>query len=125
MNLQLRREVVTAVDEEIDRSKAAREEASPPPVIILGTQMKVAKQDCRLRAGDDENQEHEKQETEHVVHLIGPQRVQNEEQLDEDAACGREWNISNMIKYLFEQFHQRRIFSARLIFPRISTNLFR
>lgn len=91
MNLQLRREVVTAVDEEIDRSKAAREETSPPPVIILGTQMKVAKQDCRLRAGDDENQEHEKQESEHVVHLIGPQRVQNEEQLDEDAACGREW----------------------------------
>lgn len=50
--------------------------------------MEIAQQDGRLRAGDDENQEHEEQKTEHVIHLIRPQGVQNEEQLNEDAAKG-------------------------------------
>lgn len=48
--------------------------------------MKVAQKYRRFRASDNQYQEHEEQESKHVVHLVGPQRVQNEEQLDEDAA---------------------------------------
>lgn len=54
-------------------------------MIILGTQVEIAEQDGRLRAGDDEDQEHQEQKAEHVVHLVRPQRVQDEEKLDEDA----------------------------------------
>lgn len=85
LDLQLGREVVATVDEQIDRGESRRQERSPPPVVVLGTQVEIAQQDGRLRAGDDQNQEHQKQKAEHVVHLAGPERVQDEEQLDEDA----------------------------------------
>lgn len=81
---------MTAVDEQIDRRKARREEGSPPPVVVLGAQVKVAQQNRRLRAGDDQDQKHQKQKAKHVVHLAGPERVQDEEQLDEDAAEGQD-----------------------------------
>lgn len=88
LDLQLGGEVVATVDEQIDRRKAGCQERSPPPVVVLGAQMEIAQQDGRFRAGDDQNQEHQKQKAEHVVHLAGPERVQDEEQLDEDAT---EW----------------------------------
>lgn len=88
LDLQLRCKVVTAVDEEVNRREARREEGSPPPVVVLGAQVKVAQQNRRLRAGDDQDQKHQKQKAKHVVHLAGPERVQDEEQLDEDAAEG-------------------------------------
>lgn len=86
LDLKLSCEVVAAVDEEVDRRESARQETSPPPVVVLGTQVEITQQDRRLGARDDEDQEHQKQESEHVIHLVRPQRVQDEEQLDEDAA---------------------------------------
>lgn len=59
VDLQLRRKVVTTVDKEINCGETARQETSPPPVVVLGTQVEIAQQDGRLRAGDDEDQEHE------------------------------------------------------------------
>lgn len=50
--------------------------------------MEIAQQNCCLGAGYDQYEKHQEEESKHVVHLIGPQRAQNEEQLDEDAA---EW----------------------------------
>lgn len=47
--------------------------------------MEIAQEDRRLRACDHQNQEHEKQKAEHVVHLTGPNRIQNEEKLNENA----------------------------------------
>lgn len=38
----------------------------------LCTKVEVAKQNCRLRAGDDQNNENQKEEAEHVVHLVRP-----------------------------------------------------
>ena len=55
-------------------------------MIILRTKMEIAEQYCRLGASDHQNEEHEEQESKHVVHLAGPQRVQDEKQLDEDAS---------------------------------------
>lgn len=42
--------------------------------------MEVAEQNCCLRAGDDQNNENQKQEAEHVVHLVRPatQRAKGE-----------------------------------------------
>ena len=52
--------------------------------------MEVAEQDGRLWAGDDEDEEDEEEESVHVVDLRAPDAVQDEEQLDEDAAEGED-----------------------------------
>lgn len=70
---------MAAVYKEVASSRSGTEEGSPPPVVVLGTEVKVAEQDCGLRAGDDEDHEHEEQETEHVIHLAGPKGIQNKE----------------------------------------------
>ena len=57
-------------------------------MIILCTKMEIAEQYSRLGASNHQNKEHEEQESKHVVHLAGPQRVQDEKQLDEDASKG-------------------------------------
>lgn len=38
----------------------------------LCTQVEVAKQNCCFRAGDDQNNENQKQKSKHVVHLVRP-----------------------------------------------------
>lgn len=50
--------------------------------------MEIAQKHRCLRACDDQNPENQKQESEHVVHLAGPNRIQNEEELNENAAEG-------------------------------------
>lgn len=52
--------------------------------------MEVAEEDGGLRAGDHQDEEHQEQEAEHVVGLGGPDGVQDEEELDEDAAEGQD-----------------------------------
>ena len=59
-------------------------------ICYLGTEMKVAEEDGGLGAGDDQNDEHEEEEPVHVVDLTGPDAVQDEEQLDKDAAEGED-----------------------------------
>lgn len=48
--------------------------------------MEIAQQNGCLRAGNYQYEKHQEEESKHIVHLIRPQRTQNEEQLDEDAA---------------------------------------
>lgn len=55
-------------------------------MVVLGTQMEVAQQNGRLGARDDENQKNDEEKAKHVVHLARPDRVEDEEQLNEDAA---------------------------------------
>lgn len=38
----------------------------------LCTQVEVAEQNCCLGAGDDQNNENQKEESKHVVHLVRP-----------------------------------------------------
>ena len=52
--------------------------------------MEVAKENCGLGAGDDQDDEHEEEEAVHVVDLAAPDAVQHEEELDEDAAKGKD-----------------------------------
>ena len=52
--------------------------------------MEVAEENCGLGAGDDQDDEHEEEEAVHVVDLAAPDAVQHEEELDEDAAKGKD-----------------------------------
>jgi len=81
---------MNAVDSKVEGGKAAGQEAPPPPVVVLRTEMKVAEQDRGLRTGDDENHEHEEQESIHVIDLTGPDTVEDEEELNENAAEGED-----------------------------------
>ena len=51
--------------------------------------MEVAEENCGLRAGDDQDDEHEEEEAVHVVDLTAPDAVQHKEELDEDATEGK------------------------------------
>lgn len=55
-------------------------------MVVFGTQMEIAQQYGCLGACDDENPEDQEQKSKHVVHLAGPQRIQYEEQLNENAS---------------------------------------
>jgi len=48
--------------------------------------VKVTKKDGCLRACDHQNHKDEEKKTKHVVHLTGPNRIEDEKELDENAA---------------------------------------
>ena len=48
-------------------------------IAYLSAQVEIAEKNCSFRTGDDQDDEDEEEESEHVVRLIGPNRVQNEE----------------------------------------------
>lgn len=48
--------------------------------------MEIAQKNGGLRTGDDKNQKDEKQKSKHIVHLAGPNRIEDKEELNEDAA---------------------------------------
>ena len=89
-SFHLGKEVVNTVQEEINGGKTGGEEGPPPPMIILGAEMKVGEEDGCLGACDDENDKDEKEKAEHVVGLMGPDAVQDEKQLNEDASEGQD-----------------------------------
>lgn len=80
---------MNAVDEEIDGSKSTCEIGSPPPVVVLGTKVKVTEKNCSLRTGDDEDDKDKEQESKHVICLLCPDTIEYEEQLDEDTSKGQ------------------------------------
>jgi len=55
-------------------------------MVILGTKVEVAKEDGGFRAGNDEDDEHDEKESIHVIDLAAPDAVQDEEELDKNAA---------------------------------------
>jgi len=44
---------MNGVEEEVDGGEAGSHEGSPPPVVVLSTQVEIAKENGCLRAGDD------------------------------------------------------------------------
>lgn len=70
--LQLGDEIVNTINGEVESREATCKEASPPPVVILCTKMKVAKENRGLGAGNDKNDKHQEQKSVHVVDLGGP-----------------------------------------------------
>lgn len=51
--------------------------------------MEIAEEHSGLRAGNHQDEEHQEQEAKHVIRLWWPDGVEDEEQLDEDAAKGQ------------------------------------
>jgi len=49
---------VDTVDGEVESCEATGEEAPPPPVVVLRTEVEVAEEYGGLRAGDDQDDEH-------------------------------------------------------------------
>ena len=74
--------------------------------------MEVAEKNCCLRAGDDQNNEDEEQESIHIVDMRRPDRIENKEQLDEYASerqnsthnDARNWleSFPCMIRFIYE-----------------------
>lgn len=90
-----------------DRGQTSGEEGAPPPAIVLGTQVEVAEEDGCLCTYHNQNNEGQQKEPKHVVHLTTPtasggsqtgsahnqhlpNTVEDEEQLNEDAAKGQD-----------------------------------
>mmetsp|Transcript_30367 Transcript_30367/g.91946 ORF Transcript_30367/g.91946 Transcript_30367/m.91946 type:complete len:473 (+) Transcript_30367:321-1739(+) len=59
-------------------------------MVILRRQLEIRQSDGYLRARDQEDAEHERQEPEEVVELVLPQRRHDEEQLGEDGTEGQD-----------------------------------
>ena len=74
------------VSEHVESTWSRREHGAPPPAIILTAQLEIAQDDTDLGAGDTKNEEHQNQETVHIVKWIQPKSLQNEEQFDEDGS---------------------------------------
>lgn len=77
------------VDKQIEGGEATRQEGPPPPVVILGTKVEVAEQYRRFWACYDQDDEHQKQKSKHVVDLTWPDAIQNKEKLNENASKGQ------------------------------------
>jgi len=90
LDVQLGDKVVNAVDRQVKRRESWGQETAPPPMIILGTEVEIAEENGGLRTGYHQDQEHQKQETIHVVDLRRPDWVEYKEELDENAAEGQD-----------------------------------
>ena len=90
VDVQLRVEVEDAVGEHVDGGPARHEEGPPPPVIVLGAELEIDHDDADLRAGHDQDDEYEKEESEEIVELVFVDGGEDEEQLDEAGAEGQD-----------------------------------
>lgn len=81
---------MNTIDSQIKGGEATCKETPPPPVIVLCTKMEVTEEDGSFRAGYDENQEHNKEKTIHVVNLTTPNAVEYKEELNEDTTEGKD-----------------------------------
>jgi len=90
LNVQLGQEIVHTVAGQVEGREAAGQEAAPPPVVVLSTQVKVAEEDGSLWASNNQNQVHQEQKPVHVVYLGWPDGVENKEELNEDTTEGQD-----------------------------------
>lgn len=58
-------------------------------MVVFRTKVEIAQQNGRFCTSDHQNYKHQEQKAEHVIQLRRPDRIQDEEQLDEDAAEGQ------------------------------------
>lgn len=91
----------------------------------LCAEVEVAEEDRRLGASDHQDDEDDEEETKHVIRLIGPKGVENEEELDEDAAEGedtshddaRSWtSVNALVRHLTRDLIRPHWMFDRLIF---------
>ena len=62
----------------------------PPPSVVLSTELEINHDNRDLRTGDGEDDEHEEEEAEQVVELVLVDRREDEEELNEAGAKGKD-----------------------------------
>lgn len=87
--MQLSIEVVTTVQEQVPCGEPGGQIRAPPPVVVFCAQMKVTEQDRSFGARNHQNYKNQEKKSEHVVHLRRPNRIKNEEELNENTAEGQ------------------------------------
>jgi len=65
-------EVEDGIKEEVHGRRTGREERPPPPMVILSAKLEIAHNNRNLGTCNDENNKHNKKETENVVKLVLP-----------------------------------------------------
>mmetsp|Transcript_182 Transcript_182/g.466 ORF Transcript_182/g.466 Transcript_182/m.466 type:complete len:208 (-) Transcript_182:679-1302(-) len=78
---RLRHEVVQRVQKNVQARRAGCEERLPPPLVVLVAEQQIREHNAHLGAGQHEDQKHEQQKPKHVVHLVLPDRVEDEHEL--------------------------------------------
>ena len=82
--------VVGRVEEDIDGASARCEVASPPPLVVLSTELKVGQHDCDLGTCDAKDDEDDEEKPKDVVVLVQPERRQDEKQLHKNDSEGKD-----------------------------------
>eukprot|EP00983_Pelagomonas_calceolata_P083333 1156138-Pelagomonas_calceolata.AAC.23 len=68
-DVQLAIEVEGGVGKQVEGGRAGGEVRAPPPMVVLRAQLEVAEHDGDLRARDQQDDEHQRQEAKQVVEL--------------------------------------------------------
>ena len=82
-------EEVYTVQEAINCGETRRKKRLPPPTIVLGAKMTNGPQNCDQGTGHDEDDRDKEEKAEKVKDMMGPNVVQDDEELNVDAAKGR------------------------------------
>lgn len=78
MHLHLRQMVPDRIQHRVTCTGTGVQKRSPPPAIILAAQLEITQQNRNLRTGEHQDNHHQKQEAEDIVHLVQPQRRHDE-----------------------------------------------
>lgn len=87
-DFKLCNKVEYGVSEYIDCWSSWYDEWSPPPVVVLSTQLEVDHYNWDLWAGDDEDDKHQEEETKQIVVLVLPDCSEDEEELNKHSSKG-------------------------------------
>mmetsp|Transcript_1437 Transcript_1437/g.3455 ORF Transcript_1437/g.3455 Transcript_1437/m.3455 type:complete len:327 (+) Transcript_1437:29-1009(+) len=85
-----REEIVGCVPEKVKGGRARGEVGTPPPVIVLTAQLKVAHDNSNLCAREPEDDEDEEEKSKEVVELMQPNGGEHVKDLDKHCAEGEE-----------------------------------
>ena len=79
-------QIVDRERQSVHSRRGGRQEAHPPPVIVLGAEQRVGQNDADLAGGDQQDQQDREEEPEEVVPIAHPHGGEEEVQLHEDHA---------------------------------------
>mmetsp|Transcript_4643 Transcript_4643/g.13216 ORF Transcript_4643/g.13216 Transcript_4643/m.13216 type:complete len:260 (-) Transcript_4643:1424-2203(-) len=87
--------VPDGIEKGVSAGHGRGEEGAPPPRPVLGTELEVDAEDGHFGAGDNQDDQDERQEPEHVVVVVGPDAAHDEVQLGEAGPEGEETAKNN------------------------------
>jgi len=82
-DLKLREEVEDRIEEHVESGCARSQISSPPPMIILAAELEITHDNGDFCAGQNQDHENNRKESENIVELVQPDRRKDEEKLNE------------------------------------------